>query len=89
VIGERPFGTIERLDEPDPDGWLRIRLKLDWPNEASTQVLAVGPGCELLEPADLRRRVGEEARRLVAAYDASPDPPKDAVRAPAEMGAGR
>src|SRR5947208_485935 len=34
VIGERPFDTIERLDAPDPDGWLRIRVKLDWPSEA-------------------------------------------------------
>src|SRR3954447_24925974 len=64
VIGERPFDTIERLDEADPDGWLRIRVRLDWPNEATTQVLAVGPGCELLEPPELRRRIGEEARRL-------------------------
>src|SRR3954449_4708418 len=69
VIGERPFGTIERLDEPDADGWLRIRLKLDWPNEATTQILAVGPGCELLEPAELRARIGEEARRLAARYE--------------------
>jgi predicted DNA-binding transcriptional regulator YafY len=69
VIGERPFDTIERLDDADPDGWLRIRVRLDWPNEATTQVLAVGPGCELIEPPELRRRIGEEARRLASAYD--------------------
>src|SRR5690348_9267491 len=69
VITERPFATLERLDEPDPDGWLHVRVKLDWPNEATTQVLAVGPGCELLQPADLRARIGEEARRLAATYD--------------------
>ena len=68
VIGERPFDTIERLDDPDPDGWLRIRVKLDWPNEATTQILAVGPGCELLEPEPLRERIAEEARRLAARY---------------------
>ena len=89
VIGERPFDTIERIDEPDPDGWLRIRLKLDWPNEASTQVLAVGPGCELLEPVELRRRVGEEARRLAAAYDAPPSSRDHGVRGTAEVAAGR
>ncbi len=69
VIGTRPFETIERLDEPDPDGWRRIRLQLDWPMEASTQILAVGPGCELLEPEDLRQRVAVEARRVAALYD--------------------
>jgi predicted DNA-binding transcriptional regulator YafY len=87
VIGERPFDTIERLDEPDPDGWLRIRVKLDWPNEASTQVLAVGPGCEILEPAELRRRVGEEARRLAAAYDEPAAPRNGGVPDATELAA--
>jgi predicted DNA-binding transcriptional regulator YafY len=72
VIGERPYDTIERLEDPDPDGWLRIRLRLDWPNEATTQILAVGPGCELLEPEPLRRRIAEEARRLASRYDDIP-----------------
>jgi predicted DNA-binding transcriptional regulator YafY len=76
VIGERPFDTIERLDEPDPDGWLRIRVKLDWPNEVTTQILAVGPDCELLEPPELRARIRTEAARLAAHYDdRAPDEP--------------
>ena len=72
VVGDRPFDTIERLDEPDPDGWLRIRMTLDWPNEAVSQVLAVGAGCELLEPAELRERIAAQARRVAAQYDAAP-----------------
>ncbi|HEY8436989.1 MAG TPA: YafY family protein [Candidatus Limnocylindrales bacterium] len=84
VIGERPFDTIERLDEPDPDGWLRIRVRLDWPNEASTQILAVGPGCEVLAPAEIRERVGVEIRRLAAAYGAGTgDPAEGGVPGPA------
>jgi predicted DNA-binding transcriptional regulator YafY len=75
VIGERPFETIEQLDEPDPDGWLRVRLRLDWPLEAATQILAVGPGCELLEPDDLRQRVALEAHRLAELYDEPAHPP--------------
>ena len=75
VIGERPYGTLQRLEDPDPDGWLRVRVKLDWPNEATTQILAVGPGCELLDPEPLRRRIAEEAQRLAARYaDAEPGP---------------
>src|SRR4051812_36973968 len=50
VIGERPFDTIERLDDADPDGWVRLKVQLDWPNQVTTQILALGPGCELLEP---------------------------------------
>ncbi|HEY3165568.1 MAG TPA: YafY family protein [Candidatus Limnocylindrales bacterium] len=72
VVGDRPFDTIERLEEPDPDGWLRIRMRLDWPNEAVSQVLAVGAGCELLEPAELRERIAAQARRVAAQYDALP-----------------
>ena len=71
VIGERPYATLERLEEPDPGGWLRIRVKLDWPNEATTQILAIGPGCELLEPEPLRRRIAEEAGRLASLYEDS------------------
>jgi predicted DNA-binding transcriptional regulator YafY len=68
VIGTRPFETMERLDADDPDGWLHVRVKLDWPNEATTQILAVGPGCELLGPEPLRQRIAEEARRVAAGY---------------------
>src|SRR3954451_17792930 len=64
VVGERPFETLERVDAEDPEGWLHVRLRLDWPSEASTQVLAVGPGCELLKPAPMRDRIAEEAHRV-------------------------
>jgi predicted DNA-binding transcriptional regulator YafY len=76
VIGERPFDTIERLDAADPDGWLRIRLQLDWPNEVASQILAIGPECELLEPVELRERIGAQAGRVAAHYaDRAPDEP--------------
>ncbi len=90
VIGERPYDTIERLGDDD-EGWVRLRVRLDWPNEVTTQILAVGPGCELLEPEPLRRRIAEEARRLAARYDdeaavtsassIAPAPPAPAVAA--------
>ncbi|MEO5940529.1 MAG: WYL domain-containing protein, partial [Candidatus Limnocylindrales bacterium] len=72
VIGDRPFETLERLDEPDPDGWQRIRLWLDWPTEAVSQVLAVGPDCELLEPHELRDRIAAQARKVAAQYGPEP-----------------
>jgi len=81
VIGDRPFETMERLDEVDPDGWQRVRLKLDWPNEVVSQILAVGPDCELLEPADLRERIGSQARQVASHYEPAgsrPAPPAQA-----------
>jgi predicted DNA-binding transcriptional regulator YafY len=76
VIGDRPFDTLVRLDEPDPDGWLHVRVSLDWPGEAVSQVLAVGPGCELLGPADLRERIAAQAWRVATLY--GPVQPADA-----------
>ena len=61
-----------RLDEPDPDGWVRARIQLDWPNEVVAQILAVGPDCELLEPAELRERIAAQARRVADHYAADP-----------------
>lgn len=81
VIGDRPFGTLERLDEPDPDGWLRIRVKLDWPNEAVAQILGVGARCELLEPAELRERLAAQAHALAAHYDTADSATLDATGA--------
>ena len=81
VIGDRPFDTLVRLEEPDPDGWVRVRVKLDWPSEAASQVLAVGPDCELLEPVELRERVAAQAR-LVAAHYAPPPTFGDTVPRP-------
>ena len=71
VIGDRPYETLVRIDEPDPEGWLHVRLQLDWPDEVVSQVLAVGSDCELLEPAELRDRIATQARRLLSHYDSS------------------
>jgi predicted DNA-binding transcriptional regulator YafY len=82
VIAERPFDTIERLDEADHDGWQRIRVTLDWPNEVVEQILAVGPECELLEPVELRERLAAEAHRIAAHYAVpSGEPPARPVEA--------
>lgn len=71
VIGDRPYETLVRIDELDPEGWLHVRLQLDWPDEVVSQVLAVGSDCELLEPAELRDRIAKQARRLLSHYDSS------------------
>jgi predicted DNA-binding transcriptional regulator YafY len=68
VIGDRPYETLVRLEEPDPDGWLHVRVTLDWPNEVVPQILAIGPDCELLAPAELREKVASQAARLAERY---------------------
>jgi predicted DNA-binding transcriptional regulator YafY len=71
VIGERAVTDAERF--PDPDGaWLRLRLRLDWPNEVPGQVLSLGRDVEVLEPAETRDRVIALARDIVERYGSAP-----------------
>jgi predicted DNA-binding transcriptional regulator YafY len=72
VFGRAALDTAERLDEP-VDGWLRLRLKVSWPDEVATRLLSIGPSLEVLEPADVRDRVIAIAGRVVERYrDSTP-----------------
>ncbi len=83
VIGDRPYETLVRLDEPDEEGWLHVRVTLDWPSEVAAQVLAIGPDCELLAPAELREKVASQAARLAARYGVEEPRAEAAVAVPA------
>ncbi len=67
-VGSRAVQAAERLDEPDPDGWLRLRLRLDWPGEVPARLLAVGADLEVLAPEETRRRVVRLARAVAERY---------------------
>jgi predicted DNA-binding transcriptional regulator YafY len=67
-VGARAVQAAERLDEPDPDGWLRLRLRLDWPGEVPARLLAVGADLEVLAPEETRLRVVRLARAVAARY---------------------
>ena len=68
VYGRATLDAAERLDDPDPDGWLRLRLRVSWPDEVANRLLSIGPRLEVLEPADVRERVIAIADRVVARY---------------------
>jgi len=73
VYGRAALDAAERLDEPDPDGWLQLRLTVSWPDEVATRLLAIGPSLEVLGPADVRERVISTAARVVERYrDSAP-----------------
>jgi len=78
VYGRATLDAAERLDEPDPDGWLRLRLRVSWPDEVANRLLSIGPRLEVLEPAEVRERVIAIADRVVARYRESA--PVDARR---------
>lgn len=67
VVGEQAVASADRLDEPDA-GWLRFRLRLPWPDEVPGQLLGVGSGLEVVDPAAIRDRLIATAERVVASY---------------------
>ena len=72
VIGDRAVAAAERLAEPDPEGWLRLRVRSPWPDEVPGHLLALGEDIEILEPEGIRSRVIELARDVVRRYAPAP-----------------
>ncbi|MFL5680137.1 MAG: helix-turn-helix transcriptional regulator [Chloroflexota bacterium] len=72
AVGSRAVDDAERLPDADPEGWLRLRLRLDWPPEVPGHLLSVGADLEVIDPPETRDRLVELARRVVARYAASP-----------------
>jgi len=72
AVGMRAVEAAERLDEPDPEGWLRLRLRLEWPDEAPALLLGAGASIEVIEPADVRARLIRTALRILERYDVAP-----------------
>ena len=70
AVGYRVVSAAERLEEPDPDGWLRLRLRLDWPDEAPRVLIAAGRWVEVLGPSDVRAKVAATARAVAERYAA-------------------
>jgi predicted DNA-binding transcriptional regulator YafY len=65
LVGERALRRAERLDEADPDGWYRLRIDVDWPEEVPGRLLAVGGALEILDPPEVRDRVLALARGAI------------------------
>jgi predicted DNA-binding transcriptional regulator YafY len=68
VIGWPTVAAAVRLDEPDPDGWLRLRLEISWPDEVPGRLMSMGSALEVLEPLEVRERLIGSARRVLARY---------------------
>ncbi len=74
AIGEAAWHTARHLATDDPDGWLHVRVHLDWPREAAHRLLSLGDVMEVLEPADLRDGVVDAARRVLRRHGATAGP---------------
>ena len=72
AVGFRVVEAAERLEIADPEGWLRLKLRMQWPDEAPALLLAAGASVEVLEPVEVRDRLIRAAKRIVARYEAAP-----------------
>jgi predicted DNA-binding transcriptional regulator YafY len=75
AVGGAAVEAAERLDEPDPEGWTHLRLRLDWPDEVPALLLAAGSSMEVLDPPAIRDGLVRIARRIVERYESAPAPP--------------
>jgi predicted DNA-binding transcriptional regulator YafY len=71
TVGQGAMRGAVVVPGADPEGWSRLRLKLDWPDEAHEQILRLGPAVEVLEPAELRTRVVDAAQGVLERYGLS------------------
>ncbi|MGC4894891.1 helix-turn-helix transcriptional regulator [Micromonospora sp. DT31] len=82
---DAPFVYEEVLataGHPDEQGWVVVRLPVESVPVAYSQLLALGPEVEALDPPELRARMADAARRAAARYDdpARPSPPVSGSR---------
>ena len=66
LVGHHAVGAAERLQEPDADGWSRLRLRVDWGlNEAAEHLVGMGHHLEVLDPPEVRDQVVRLARGVL------------------------
>jgi predicted DNA-binding transcriptional regulator YafY len=64
-VGERALRQAERLDDADAEGWYRLKVSADWPDEVPGKLLALGEGIEILDPPEVRERALALARSAI------------------------
>jgi predicted DNA-binding transcriptional regulator YafY len=68
AVGGSVMNAAQSVETTDPDGWLGLRLRLDWPEEAAGVLLSAGPGVDVVSPPEIRREVAAIARDVAARY---------------------
>jgi predicted DNA-binding transcriptional regulator YafY len=66
------FSRVERTGEVDGEGWTKVEMRFQFEEEAAGIALSFGPRLEVIDPPDLRDRVVELARSVVAFYENGP-----------------
>jgi len=71
LVGHQVVASAERLQEPDPDGWTRLRLRVDWGiDEAPGHLVGMGADLEVIGPPEVRDQVVRLARGVLERHSA-------------------
>jgi predicted DNA-binding transcriptional regulator YafY len=68
AAGQQALDDAKIIPADDPEGWTHVRLRMEWPDEAASRLLSLGPTVEILEPVELRDRVVAVAGAVLARY---------------------
>jgi predicted DNA-binding transcriptional regulator YafY len=68
---EKPFHPRQKVRR-QADGGVILEIERAWDEELIPQLLGLGDAAEVLEPADVRDRISEIARRITARYAGRP-----------------
>jgi predicted DNA-binding transcriptional regulator YafY len=68
---EKPFHPGQRVRR-QADGGVILEIERAWDGEMIPQLLALGDSVEVLEPADIRQRLVDEAQKIAARYSGRP-----------------
>jgi predicted DNA-binding transcriptional regulator YafY len=60
--------AAETASPPDADGRVRVVIPIESVDQAAAELIRLGTDAEVLEPAELRSRIAETARRLTDLY---------------------
>jgi predicted DNA-binding transcriptional regulator YafY len=70
IIGR--FSRVESVDPPEEDGWRLASICFQFEDDACECLLGFGDQIEVLEPAELRRKLVDRAKRVVEFYSRRP-----------------
>lgn len=68
AVGGAVLRAAETLPDDDPEGWSRLRIRLDYPDEAAGVLLSAGPQVDVVSPPEVRAEVATTARAVARRY---------------------
>jgi predicted DNA-binding transcriptional regulator YafY len=74
-VGGPTMAAAQHKEGTDPDGWVRLRLRIDWPGDAPGHLLGMGAHLEVIDPPEVRARVAAMATGAASLYPPSETEP--------------